>query len=109
MKSLRPIIVYLPLFLKQNLLEETRIFYIAISHHKAKKVSGFWSSVCFKNGAVTRFFSFFSSFCNLVVVICWPTGKYDRPTCIQWDRISHIQSMVATGEFTNRANVHTPM
>ena len=32
-----------------------------------------------------------------------------RDTCILEDHISHIQSMVAKRDLTNRANVHTPM
>ena len=57
-----------------------------------QKVSGFWSSVGFKIGAVTRF----------VPPI--------RDTCIRGDQnISQIQSMVANRGLTNQANVHTPM
>ena len=63
-----------------------------------KKVSGFWSSVGFKIGAVTCLLFF-----NL------PTWKHVAHY-IRGDRITHnIQSMVAKRGLTNRANVNTPM
>ena len=64
---------------------------------RPKMVSGFWSSVSFKIGAVTLFFFFLGGGRNREI----------RDTCIRADQISHVQSMVAKRGLTNRANIHT--
>ena len=72
---------------------------------RQKKVSGCWSSVDFKIGARTRFFSFlgyFYLFCNFY--FCLPTGK---SVIHVLNQISHIQIMVAVRGLTNRPDVHT--
>ena len=65
--------------------------------NKAKKVSGYWSSVGFKIGAVRHFFFCFFS-----------TGKYVMQVYAA-TKFPIIQSMVAKRGLTNRAKVHTPM
>ena len=71
-----------------------------------KKVSGFWSSVGFKSGALMHFF---------FLVIFFFGQQGNTWSCDTWrihvhgDHISHIPRMVAKRGLTNQANVHIPL
>ena len=73
--------------------------YILPDFRPKKEVSGFWSKVGFKIGAVTSLF--FGNF-SFVFAKTWYT-------ILEPDQISHTQSIVAKRGLTNRANVRTPV
>ena len=76
-----------------------------ISDWGQKKVSGFWSSVGFKIGAVT---CFLGGNVGVVFFVCFCFASRDTWYTVHAEVIFPIiQSMVAKRGLTNRTNVHT--